>query len=90
MDGPSINLKFHRDVQSNRKELKLLRLIDIGSCSLHTIHGAFKTGVESTDLEIKKAFKGCSTLLHDSPDRGSDYTSITGSTVSPLSFCATR
>ena len=34
MDGPSINLKLLRDVQSNCEELELLTLIDIGSCSL--------------------------------------------------------
>ena len=90
MDCPSVNLKFHKDVQSNHKELELPKRIDIGSCPLHTIHGAFKTGVESTDWEIKKPFKGCFTLLHDSPARRSDYTSITGSTVFLLSFCATR
>ena len=38
-DGPIVNLKFHRDVQSNSEELELLKLN----------HGAFKTGVESTD-----------------------------------------
>ena len=54
IDGPSVNLKFHRDVQSSREELQLPKLIDIGSCFLHTIHGAFKIGVESTDWEIKK------------------------------------
>ena len=90
MNGPSVYLKFHRDVQSNCEELKLPKLIDIRSCSLHTIHGAFKTGVESTDWEIKKTFNGCFTLLHDSPARRSDYTSITGSTVFQLSCCATR
>ena len=90
MDCPSVNLKFHKDVQSNHKELELPKRIDIGSCPLHTIHGAFKTGVESTDWEIKKPFKGCFTLLHDSPARRSDYTSIAGSTVFLLSFCATR
>ena len=90
MDGPSVNLEFHRDVQSNREELELPKRIDIGSFSLHTIQGAFKRGVESTDWEIKKTFKGCFTLLHDSPARRSEYTSITGSTVFPFSFCTTR
>ena len=56
MDGPSINLKLLRDVQSNCEELELLTLIDIGSCSLHTIHGAFKVGVESTDWRIDSYF----------------------------------
>ncbi|XP_065641075.1 uncharacterized protein LOC124818972 [Hydra vulgaris] len=58
MDGPSVNLKFHRDIQSKREEHKLSKLIDIGCCSLHIIHGAFKTGVESTDWELKKHLKG--------------------------------
>ena len=78
MNARSVNVKFHRDVESNREELELPKFIDIGSCSLHTIHGAFKTGVESTDWEIKKTFKGYFTLLHNSPARRSDYTSITG------------
>ena len=92
MDGPSVNLKFHRDFQSNvnSEQLELPKLIDIGSCSLHLIYSAFKMGVESTDWEVKKTFKVCFTLLHDSPARRSDYTSITGSIVFPLSFCATR
>ena len=88
--GPSASLKFYRDVQGNREELELTKLTNIDSCSLHTIHGAFKTGVESTDWEIKKTFKGCFTLLHDSPARRSDYTNITGSTVFSLSFRSTR
>ena len=90
MDGPIVNLKFHRDVQSSCEELELPKLIDIGSCSLHTIHGAFKTWVESTDWEIKKTFKSCFTLLHNSPSRRNGCTSVTGSIVFRLSFCATR
>ena len=90
MDGLSVNLKFHGDIQSNCEELGIPKLIEIGSCSLHIIHDAFKTGVNSTDWEIKKTLKGSFTLLHDSPARGSDYTSITGSIVFPLLFCATR
>ena len=37
MDVPSVNSDFHRVVQSNREELELPKLIDIDSCSLHTI-----------------------------------------------------
>ena len=40
--------------------------------------------------KLRKLSMGCFTLLHDSPDRGTDYTSITGSTVFPLSFGSTR
>ena len=31
MDGPSVNLKFHIDVQSNHEELELPKLIDIAA-----------------------------------------------------------
>ena len=41
-------------------ELELLKLIDIGSCSLHIIHSVFKKRVESTDWEIKKTLKAAS------------------------------
>ena len=83
-DGLIVNLKFHRDVRSNREGLKLPKHIDIGSCSQHTIHDAFKAGLKSIDWEIKKTFKGCCTLLNDSPSRS------IGNIVFPLSFCSIR
>jgi len=46
MDGPNVNLKFLETVQSERAQNEQHQLIDIGSCGLHTIHGAFKTGAE--------------------------------------------
>ena len=44
MDGPSINLQFLQKVQDDRVENEQPALNDIGSCGLHTIHGAFKCG----------------------------------------------
>ena len=49
MDGPSVNLKFDRYVRSNREELKLPKLTDIGSFSLRTTRAAFKARIGSTD-----------------------------------------
>ena len=48
MDGPSVNLKFLEKVQKDRKENEQPELVNIGSCGLHPLHGAFKCGVEST------------------------------------------
>ena len=90
MDGPSVNWKFLSEIQKNRNENKQHELIDIGSCGLHIIHGAFKTGAEKTDWNIKQTMKGAFQMFHDSPARREDYESITGSTVYPLFFCATR
>lgn len=45
MDGPSVNHKFldnlKEDFQSDKSDPALL---DIGTCGLHVVHGAFKTG----------------------------------------------
>ena len=63
------------------------QLIDIGSYGVHIIDGAFKTGAECINWELKKALKGAFTLLHDSPARRDDYVSLTGSSTF---FWATR
>ena len=42
-------------------------LVGIATCGLHTIHGAFKYGVEKSDWNLKKIIKGWYILLHDSP-----------------------
>ena len=57
---------------------------------LHVIHGAFKTGAESTDWKMKKILKVVFQILHDNPARREEYKSITGCDVHPLNFCATR
>ena len=39
-------------VSPKREEDELPALINIGSCGLHVIHGAFKTGVEATNWNV--------------------------------------
>ena len=48
MDGPSMNLKFLRLLQSGWKKKDIQELLDIGTCELHTIHGALKTETEAS------------------------------------------
>ena len=57
MDGPSVNMKCYTELVKTQEEAHLPNLINIGTYSLHVIHGAFKTGIESTNLEMKKTFK---------------------------------
>ena len=78
MDGPSTNWKFYDHLVAHRSEHQLPKLVNIGSCSLHIIHGVFKTGAE-----------GAFHFLHDTPARRDNYLSITGSSKFPLFFCAT-
>ena len=49
MDGPNVNLKLLQKVKGSRDDLghTHLKLIDfVGTCNLHTVHGAFKAGSE--------------------------------------------
>ena len=73
-----------------REEEELLGLINIGSCGLHAVHGAFKTGATATGWMIKQALKTLFVLLHDTPSRREDYTDVTGSLEFPKRFCGTR
>ena len=59
-------------------------LIDIGTCSLHTVHNSFQTGIEATGWNVKKVLKGAFHALHTSPASHEDYESQTQFT--PLSF----
>ena len=58
---------------------KLAEMINFGSCNLHILHGAFKSGFKSTGWEMKillKSFiKSYMIVLHTD-----DYISITKST----------
>ena len=50
MDGLSVNLKFLQQLVKHREELETEeKMIDIGTCGLHVVHGAFKCGIESAD-----------------------------------------
>ena len=45
MDGPSVNWKFYENVEKSWEEAELRKLVNIGSCSLHVVHRALKTGL---------------------------------------------
>ena len=45
VDGPSVNWKFYKKVEKSWEEAELSKLVIIGSCSLHVVHGALKTGL---------------------------------------------
>ena len=90
MDGPNVNLKFLETVKKEREETNLSKLVDIGSCDLHTVHGSFKAACEKTEWNIKSLLKSSFQIFKDSPARRDDYISITGSTEFPSQFCAVR
>ena len=54
-------------------------LIDIGSCSLHVVHGEFRNGVQRTKWGIDDILKAMHNLFDKSPAEREDYQNITGS-----------
>ena len=90
MDGPAINSKFFDALINYRSKCELPQLINIGSCSLHTVHGALKTAVESTFWKVKQTLKGIWQILHESPARREDFESVTETNKCLFFFCSTR
>ena len=90
MDGPNTNLLFLKKLKKERIDNELNGIIEKGSCSLHIVHGAYKTGAEKTDWNLHKVMKGSYFLLHDSPAWREDYVNLTGGSSYPLQFCGTR
>ena len=48
MDGPNFNWKFLELSAESRVEAEIPSLINIGSCGMHVMHGAFKTGTKAS------------------------------------------
>ena len=90
MDGPSVNWSFHSKLCERREDEHMTKLLEIGSCSLHVVHGSLQTGVSAAGWEIAPFLRAIYNFLHDSPARRTDFTKLTGCTTYPLKFCATR
>ena len=58
MDGPNINWKMLDLIVEDRNSNETYpNLLDVGSCSLHVVHGAFRTGMKQTDWGINLLLK---------------------------------
>ena len=78
IDLPNLNINYLNDLAKDCVANEQPELIFIVPCGLHVIHGAFKTGAESTDWKIKKILKAAFQILPDSPAKREDCKSITG------------
>ena len=58
--------------------------MNIDSCGLHTVHGAFQTGTETTTWDLRKIMKAVWQIFHDSSARRDVYTKICESEEYPL------
>jgi len=91
MDGPNVNVKVFKELNQELKEsFDDITLLNIGSCGLHVVHGAFKTGIKKCNWEIVPFLRAMYYLFKDSPTRRAHYTEYTKSCVFPKKFCAIR
>ena len=67
-------------------------MINIGSCGLHIVHNAFKSGMEATEWKLDHLLFCLFQLFKDTPACRHDYASATSVTNSifPLKFCKIR
>ena len=90
MDRPNVNLKFNEMLQQPMKVDHDMTLLNIGSCGLHVIHGAFKDGCVACEWNLKHIFSSMYIVFNETPDRREDYVKATGSNVFPVKFCYHR
>ena len=87
MDGPSTNWSVLKLLHKDHCEKDYPNIIDIGSCSLHVVHGAFKSGIEATNWDLKKIMKVMWKIFDDSPARRDIYIKICEVNKFPLRYC---
>lgn len=92
MDGPRVNWKFYGMLEKHRTKVlpTAPSLFNLGSCGLHIVHGAFKTGTQSTGWNIDGLLRAMYNCFKDSPARTDDYLKSSNNAPLPLQFCSTR
>lgn len=91
MDGPNVNWKLLDALAEDRKSQdQYPDFLNVGSCSLHVVHGAFRSGMMKTKWGIDSVLKAIYSLFSESPAKREDFTVITGTDTFPLPFCGHR
>ena len=66
MDGPNVNWKVFEDLQSEIQLENGKNLLNVGSCGLHVIHGAFRSAMSETGWDIETLLISAYRLFKDS------------------------
>ena len=55
IDGPSVNINFLWKLVKHRNKLEIdEKMIDIGTCGLHLVHGSFNCDIVKMKWKVKK------------------------------------
>ena len=90
MERPNVNWKFHDLYQAHRLDEHSTSFLNVGSCGLHIVHGAFQTGIADTGWKIDRFFQSCYWLFSDTQARRDDFIKVIQSDMFPLRFCKHR
>ena len=90
MDGPNVNWDVLKKHSQHREEGEMTSLVQLGSCGLHIVHGALKTGMKESGWNIDKILHAMWKIFDESPARRDIYIRETTCDVFPLHFCKTR
>lgn len=91
-DGPNVNLKLLFDIKQHMRDNlpSEKQILDIGTCSLHIINGAYKTAHNKINWKLNDFLRALYRLFKNYPSRRGVYKQITNSSVFPKKFCAVR
>jgi len=59
MDGPNVNWRLYEDMQKQINRDYSVSLINIGSCGLHQVHGAFQNGGKTCGWGLENFLSAC-------------------------------
>ncbi|KAH9362625.1 hypothetical protein HPB48_001278 [Haemaphysalis longicornis] len=91
MEGPNVNLMLLRSLKEEfAASGGSQKMLDIGSCGLHVVNGAFKLGHNVTNWHIVVFLRSIYNLFKNVPACRADYVGLTGSTLFLLKFCSVR
>lgn len=91
MDGPNVNYSFLKDFENSMNvDESSNKLIDIGSCSLHIVHGAYKYAHNKSEWKLHIFLRTAYNLFKNFPSRRADYSHFSKSSVFPQKMCAIR
>lgn len=78
MDGPTVNWKFFEKFSDDLSSDGLAKPLNIGSCGLHVVHGAFMAGHKATPWKLDKFMKNMYYLFKDTRVRRASFVELTG------------
>lgn len=92
MDGPNVNLRFFDDLRlyMDEENKDSPAILETGTCSLHVVNGAYKTGHKSAGWKVHDFLRNTYYLFKDFPSRRADYTEASKSNEFPQKFCSIR